>query len=90
MVGCLGGLGRSITKWMFTRGARKFVFLSRSGLERRSALDLVNSLRNDGAVADVVRGSVTKYEDVEAMIQEAKGPIGGVIQAAMGLEVGDR
>ncbi len=37
MVGCLGGLGRSLSKWMMSRGARKFVFLGRSGLDKEAA-----------------------------------------------------
>ncbi|TGO19696.1 hypothetical protein BTUL_0003g01530 [Botrytis tulipae] len=41
LIGCLGGLGRSLTSWMVERGARHLVFLSRSGTDSPSALALV-------------------------------------------------
>ncbi|KAI0179744.1 polyketide synthase [Hypoxylon sp. FL1284] len=85
MIGCLGGLGRSISKWIVSRGARSLVFLSRSGVSKPEANTLVNDLRKRGVHVTVVNGSVTEYEDVEKAIQQAPFPIGGVIQAAMGL-----
>lgn len=85
MVGCLGGLGRSLSRWMMRRGARNFVFLGPSGLDKPVAQVLVHDLREQGAVADVVRGDVGNREDVERAVQAARQPIGGLIQAAMGL-----
>ena len=85
MVGCLGGLGRSLSKWMMGRGARNFVFLGRSGSDKPVARTLIRDLREQGAVAEVVHGDVGNREDVERAVQAAKWPIGGVIQAAMGL-----
>lgn len=86
LVGCLGGLGRSLTRWMFGRGARSFVFLGRSGTEKREAIDLVEDLRKSGAQVRVVCGDVTVYKDVEHAIAQIPGTIGGVVQAAMGLD----
>ena len=85
MVGCLGGLGRSLSKWMMARGARSFIFLARSGVEKPAARDLVQDLQKQGAIVEVVRGNVAIYEDVESAIQASKLPIGGVVQAAMSL-----
>lgn len=87
MIGCLGGLGRSISKWMMARGARNFVFLGRSGLTKPVAKLLVEDLQKQGATVDVVRGDVSRYDDVEQTVRTAAArlPIGGVIQAAMGL-----
>lgn len=85
MIGCLGGLGRSLSRWMMRRGARNFVFLGRSGLDKPAAQDLIHDLREQGAVAKVVRGDVGIREDVERAIQAATRPIGGLVQAAMGL-----
>lgn len=87
MIGCLGGIGRSLSKWMMARGARRFVFLGRSGLDKPSARSLVDELKNLGASVHVVRGDVTKSWDVQAVVERADSPIGGVIQAAMGLNV---
>ena len=85
MVGCLGGLGRALSKWMISRGARYFVFLSRSGLDKHAARTLVHDLREQGAAVEVVCGDVRCFADVESAIQAAQIPIGGVVQAAMSL-----
>ncbi|PKX88903.1 type I polyketide synthase [Aspergillus novofumigatus IBT 16806] len=88
MIGCLGGLGRSISKWMVKRGARKFVFVGRTGTDRKAARQLVEDLEAEGAYVTVVRGDVSNLADVQAAVAAIKGPVGGVIQAAMGLNVG--
>ncbi|KAF2679525.1 KR-domain-containing protein [Lentithecium fluviatile CBS 122367] len=83
MIGCLGGLGRSLTKWMVTRGARKFIFLGQSGSAKPAAQRLVDELIADGADVVVIKGDVSEPNDVEKAV--AAIPIGGVFQAAMGL-----
>ena len=85
MVGALGGLGRSIAKWMFQRGARRFTFLNRSGLDRDKAKALVTELELQGAEVLVIRGSADRLDDVQKAVAAAQRPIGGVVHAAMGL-----
>ncbi|KAI2821222.1 hypothetical protein CBS115989_2976 [Aspergillus niger] len=87
MVGCLGGLGRSLSRWMMNRGARHFIFLSRTGLAKPAARHFVQELKQAGARCTIVTGDVTTYEDVERAVAAAvaDAPLGGVIQAAMGL-----
>lgn len=87
MVGCLGGLGRSISKWMVSRGAHKFVFLGRSGADKPAARSLVEDLERASAHVTVVRGDICIEEDVQAAVDAAVhiGALGGVVQAAMGL-----
>ncbi|KAF9728924.1 Type I Iterative PKS [Paraphaeosphaeria minitans] len=85
MVGCLGGLGRTLTRWMLQRGARKFAFLGRSGLDKPAARKLVRDVEVAGGECVVIRGDVCKEEDVAALVNETTGDIGGVVQAAMGL-----
>ncbi|KAL2824216.1 hypothetical protein BDW59DRAFT_147657 [Aspergillus cavernicola] len=87
MVGCLGGLGRTLSRWMVGRGARKFAFLGRSGLDKSVARKLVEDLEASGAECVVVRGDVCSVDDVNRVIAAAsdQGPLGGVVQAAMGL-----
>ncbi|CAJ2505661.1 Uu.00g130550.m01.CDS01 [Anthostomella pinea] len=88
LVGCLGGLGRSLSRWMLARGARTFVFLGRSGCDKPSAKDLVRRLETSGSDITVVKGNVTDIDSVTASIAACKAtgkPIGGVVQAAMGL-----
>ncbi|GAB1190958.1 hypothetical protein APSETT444_000126 [Aspergillus pseudonomiae] len=86
LVGCLGGLGRSVSKWMMSRGARKFVFLGRSGLQRPAAKRLIDELEAGGAQCTVIKGDITNYTDVHSAVAAAPTPLGGVIQAAMGLD----
>lgn len=87
LVGCLGGLGRSLSRWMVSRGARCFVFLGRSGCDKPEASQLVERLRCIGRV-EVVRGDVVDPTAVERAYKACDDtglPIGGVVQAAMGL-----
>ncbi|KAI1802995.1 putative polyketide synthase [Daldinia bambusicola] len=88
LVGALGGLGRSLVCWMKSRGGKKFVFLQRSGCDKPSAQEFVTWLKQEGVSVTVVKGDVTRLDDVVAAIEACKklgGPIGGVMQAAMGL-----
>ncbi|KAF9884961.1 hypothetical protein FE257_000871 [Aspergillus nanangensis] len=90
LVGCLGGLGRSLTSWMFQKGARSFLFLSRSGTDSQQAAALTDDLKAAGADVMVVRGDVSVGADVERAVQSVpvEKPIRGVIQAAMVLRDG--
>ncbi|RYP41540.1 hypothetical protein DL767_000967 [Monosporascus sp. MG133] len=45
LVACLGSLGRSLSRWMMARGARRFIFLGRSGCDKPTARRLVSRLR---------------------------------------------
>ncbi|PYH93849.1 KR-domain-containing protein [Aspergillus ellipticus CBS 707.79] len=85
MVGCLGGLGRSLTNWMVSQGARNLVFLSRSGSDKSDAKSLIDDLQEDGVRVTVIRGDVCVYEDVDRAIHAASLPIEGVIHAAMAI-----
>jgi hypothetical protein len=72
---------------MLQQGARKFVFLGRSGLAKISAKILVADIERAGGKASVVKGDVSLMTDVEAAIAQIKGSIGGVVQSAMALDV---
>ncbi|PYH43222.1 type I polyketide synthase [Aspergillus saccharolyticus JOP 1030-1] len=86
MVGCLGGLGRSLSHWMVRRGAKHFIFLGRSGTQKPAAQRLIDDLEQQGAHCTVIRGDVTCPADVERAVAAADPvPLGGVIHAAMGL-----
>ncbi|KAL3419084.1 Polyketide synthase-nonribosomal peptide synthetase 3 [Phlyctema vagabunda] len=86
LVGCLGGLGKSISKWMQSRGAKNFVFLARSGTKKATAKQHVLELREKGADVLVVNGDVCNEGDVERAVNAIDAPLGGIIQAAMGLD----
>ena len=89
LVGCLGGLGRSLTLWMLERGCRNFVFLSRSGTDKAEAAEVVAQLLRCGASVQVFRvdaGDEKAVADVVLSVQ-ADTPIRGVVHAAMVLQV---
>lgn len=78
---------------MVSRGARHFVFLSRSGADKPEAAAVVQELREltwaqyPDLTVQVVRGDVSIRKDVSRAISCAKHPIKGVVQAAMVLKV---
>lgn len=75
---------------MISRGARKFVFLGRSGSDKPSAKRLVAGMESMDASVTVktIRGDVSSAADVMTAIEACQriGDIGGVVQAAMGLD----
>ncbi|KAM0335103.1 hypothetical protein ACHAQA_000138 [Verticillium albo-atrum] len=75
LVGCLGGLGRSLSRWMVSRGVRKFVFLGRSGTDKPAAQALIEGLERSGVECTVVRGDVSIREDVDRALAAVKGNI---------------
>ncbi|KAI8626148.1 hypothetical protein F5Y19DRAFT_478754 [Xylariaceae sp. FL1651] len=90
LVGCLGGLGRSITTWMLERGCRNFVFLSRSGATKPEAMDVVGRLTASGASAQIFSVDVSDEKAVFDVVQHVSRrlPIRGVVHAAMVLRDG--
>ncbi|KAL9122163.1 MAG: hypothetical protein Q9187_001278 [Circinaria calcarea] len=86
LVGCLGGLGRSLARWMMGQGARKFVFFGRSGTEKTPGKRLVEELQSAGGEVVVLRGNVSESSDVEWAMAQVAHPIGGIVHAAMGLD----
>ena len=72
---------------MISRGAKRFVFLSRSGVDRLPARKLVEDLGAEGAHVTVERGDVSDFGAVTNAVDRIQGPIGGIVQAAMGLDV---
>lgn len=89
MIGCLGGLGRALSRWMMDRGARRFIFIGRSGTDRPSAQLLVDDLKKAACEVQVIRGDVSSESAVEAAFEAATAPVGGVVHAAMNLDVSD-
>ncbi|KAI1173842.1 putative polyketide synthase [Nemania sp. FL0916] len=83
MVGGFGGIGASITKWMYSLGARSFIFLSRSGDSKQSAADLVTDLRLSGCEVKVVAGDVSRMDDVRRAFECCPSRIGGIVHASM-------
>lgn len=89
LVGCLGGLGRSLTTWMMEKGCKNFAFLSRSGADKPEAAKVVELINDAGATAQVFRADATNDSDVATVVSaiSAARPIRGVVHAAMVLQV---
>ncbi|KAF8850740.1 hypothetical protein BDZ45DRAFT_184816 [Acephala macrosclerotiorum] len=89
LAGGLGGLGRSMARWMVSRGARNLVFLSRNGASTEASQKLVKELREEGCVVDVKAcdvGDKAALEKVLSESQKSMPPIKGCIQGAMQLK----
>ncbi|KAI1635391.1 polyketide synthase dehydratase-domain-containing protein [Biscogniauxia mediterranea] len=88
ITGGLGGLGRSIIRWMSDRGAQDFVILSRRGANTPAARLLVDDLAARGIEIETVACDVGKKEEVIHAIEKATTadrPVKGVIHAALSL-----
>ncbi|KAJ4293521.1 hypothetical protein N0V90_008804 [Kalmusia sp. IMI 367209] len=86
LIGGTGGLGRSMAKWMVTKGARNIVLLSRSGALHGKAKDQIDALNASGANIIIRRCDVTDRSDVDALL--TSGLVGlprvrGIIHGAM-------
>ncbi|CAJ2509291.1 Uu.00g143170.m01.CDS01 [Anthostomella pinea] len=86
LIGCLGGLGRCLARFMVDRGARNLTFLGRGGADKKEAAAMVDSLRARGCAVHVVRGDVSNKEDVARAVAAAGVPVYGMVQGAMALE----
>ena len=82
LIGGLGGLGKAISTWMIERGARYFVYLSRSatGADNQA---FVEELESQGASVTLVSGSVSVLADVKTAVAASPKPIAGVLQMSL-------
>lgn len=90
ITGGSGGLGRSITRWLSSQGAKKIVLASRSGLSQTSTRELIDELKEHGVEVVVYTCDIGEASQVEKMIhyiQATMPPIRGVIHGAMVIQV---
>ncbi|KAF2213052.1 hypothetical protein CERZMDRAFT_67281 [Cercospora zeae-maydis SCOH1-5] len=85
-VGCLGGLGRCLSRWMVENGARNLTFLGRSGASSKEAAQFVSRLRARGVTVHVIKGDVSSKADVERAVTSSAVPVLGAVQGAMALQ----
>ncbi|KAI0378120.1 putative polyketide synthase [Hypomontagnella monticulosa] len=89
--GGLGGQGRSIAKWMVSKGARNLVLLSRSGAKSDKSIAFVDELRNSGANIYCPQCNIADPNSLQAVLDHCRTnmpSIKGCIQAAMDLRDG--
>ncbi|KAL8719989.1 MAG: hypothetical protein Q9225_003081 [Loekoesia sp. 1 TL-2023] len=89
--GGLGGLGRSITRWMASRDARNFLLLSRTGTQRKDAAEFIQEMKDRGVNIQAPICDITSEAAVAKTFRDMAGampPIKGCIQASMVLKDG--
>ncbi|KAI9705765.1 MAG: Type I Iterative PKS [Bogoriella megaspora] len=85
VTGGLGGLGRSIVRWMVDRGAQDLLILSRRQTRKMAVQMLFDDLRARGVCIEIVSCDVIRKEQVLQAIHKASAadrPIKGVVHAA--------
>lgn len=92
LAGGFGGLGIRLIWWLGARGARTIVVLSRSGQKSAAANACVAKMRSMGIKVIARSCDISSKAALEAVIRDIHvvdkpGPIRGVINAAMALEV---
>ncbi|KAI0509380.1 polyketide synthase PksD [Xylaria bambusicola] len=89
IAGGLGGIGRSILKWMATRNAKYLIVPSRSGTSgSQKAEQVVASLRQSGVTIITPKCDVSSTSSLSNLLtqcSESMPPIRGCINAAMAL-----
>lgn len=90
LAGGLGGLGRSIARWMAARGAKNLIFLSRSGKVTESVEEMNADLKSIGCNVRIFSCDVADADRLRAVVNECSAslpPIKGCIQGSMVLRV---
>jgi len=90
LIGGTGGLGRSMARWMVSRGARHLVLVSRSGSATGKVKELIDEVGIIGAQVIVRQCDVANPAEVEELVNfelESMPPVRGVIHGAMVLRV---
>ena len=88
--GGLGGLGRSMARWMVSRGARNLILLSRSGPKNDVAQALIKELETQGAKIMTPCCDISDKNTLSRVLKDCSNwmpPIKGCIQGSMVLRV---
>ncbi|KAJ5088244.1 type I iterative polyketide synthase [Penicillium angulare] len=86
LIGGTGGLGRSMAKWMSSKGARNIVLVSRRATVNDKVQALMDELSPDGTLITVKACDVISRQSVETLINEDMKdlpPVRGVVHGAM-------
>ncbi|EHA28193.1 hypothetical protein ASPNIDRAFT_43495 [Aspergillus niger ATCC 1015] len=85
MVGGLGGIGRSVSRWLVEHGAREIVYLSPSA-EKDEHRGFIKELEVQGCLVTCVAGTVTDLADIQRAIGKCTKRLSGVVQMALHLQ----
>jgi acyl transferase domain-containing protein/NADPH:quinone reductase-like Zn-dependent oxidoreductase/NAD(P)-dependent dehydrogenase (short-subunit alcohol dehydrogenase family) len=90
LAGGYGGLGRSLARWMASRGARNLIFLSRSSASTLEKVEMITDLTNMDCKVHSFACDVSDTQSLTALSEGTFSnlpPIKGCIQASMVLRV---
>ena len=90
ITGGVGGLGRSMTKWLVQQGAKSIALLSRSGQASANAKVLTDEYSSTDVKIAILQCDVGEKDQVRKVIEvcsQSMPPIRGVIHGAMVLHV---
>ncbi|KAI1126734.1 fatty acid synthase S-acetyltransferase [Nemania abortiva] len=89
VAGGLGGLGRSISSWMVSKGAKHLILPSRTGAVSSTKAEFVRKMRQLGVNVLTPRCDVSSTESLSVMLQDCRRSmplIRGCINAVMVLQ----
>lgn len=93
VAGGLGGIGRSIARWLVSCGAKNLLLLSRSGpAGNEKAQALLAEMKEKAVHVESPVCDITCLTSLQKVVKECEGtmpPIKGVFQASMVLRVGN-
>lgn len=89
IAGGLGGIGRTIARWLASRGAKSLILLSRSITHSDAVVALLTELRTNSVLVATPICDVGDSNSLKDAIEECRhmAPIKGCIQASMVLKV---
>lgn len=90
IAGGLGGLGRSIARWMASRNTKNLILLSRSGIKDEAGQLFMDELESKGVNVMVPTCDVSNMTLLASVLAECSKkmpPVKGCIQASMVLKV---
>ena len=93
IAGGLGGLGRTMTRWMVARNAKNLILLSRSGARTEVAYKFLEELKGEGVRVEAPACDVTDAEAMQQVfgrLSKEMPPIKGCIQGSMVRRVRER
>jgi len=93
ITGGLGGLGRSIARWMVDRKARNLILLGRSGARERTAQEFVEEMKERGVTIAAPPCDISDKRALRSALDacsQTMPPVKGCIQGSMVLRVSER
>lgn len=93
IIGGLGGLGRSIARWMVDRKARNLILLGRSGARERTAQEFVEEIKDRGGTIAAPPCDISDKRALRSALDacsQTMPPVKGCIQGSMVLRISER